>query len=85
MTAGPSRTVRGGRSKGWLTPAEVRRLNAIISEAQEILHAGRPRKGARCMSLGFVLAPARAKQRGSGKKKASTPESGAGDNSTGEA
>lgn len=91
VTAGPFRTVRGGRSKGWLTPAEVRRLNAIISEAQEILHAGRPRTGARCMSLGFVLAPARAKQRGGrggrgggGKHSENTvPDGGADGVSTG--
>lgn len=54
---GPERLLWGGRARGWLTRAEIGRVNRLIGEAQELLRGGRPRKGARAMTLGFVLSP----------------------------
>lgn len=62
-TAGPERALWGGRAKGWVTRAELREMNGLLARMHEILHAGRPREGARCMSLGFVLAPVKTTSR----------------------
>lgn len=61
--SGPDRDLWGGRAKGWLNDAEIAELNTLIERASEILHAGRPGKGRRPISLTFVLAPVKASAR----------------------
>lgn len=57
---GGDRVVWGGRARGWLTGDEVRKLNGLLREAQELLRRARPRQGARAISLGFILSPVEA-------------------------
>jgi DNA-binding transcriptional ArsR family regulator len=57
------RVLWGGRAKGWLSPQEVERVNELLSEVQAIVRQGRPREGARAVSLGFVLAPVQKSKR----------------------
>ncbi len=73
-TDGPRRALWGGRAKGWISEEELQEINALLTRVHEVLHAGRPREGARCMSLGFVLAPAKtnARARGAGARKGKT-------------
>lgn len=54
---GPERLVWGGRAKGWLTPAETRRAMKLLEELSALMRSGRPRRGARPMALGYLLAP----------------------------
>lgn len=60
---GPRRSVWAARSKGWLTPEELERVNALLSEAARVLRGARPRPGARAIALSFVLAPERVSPR----------------------
>lgn len=48
----------GARAKGWLTDAEVRRVEELLTEAMQVVRRGAPRAGAGPVSLSFVLAPA---------------------------
>lgn len=56
---GPYRTIWAARSKGWLTPAELERVNSLLNEAAGILRGARPRPGTRALALSFVIAPDR--------------------------
>ncbi|MFZ4575633.1 MAG: helix-turn-helix domain-containing protein [Phycisphaerales bacterium] len=60
---GPSRRLWGGRAKGWLTPAELKRLVALVEEASAVLKAGTPRRNATPVALGFLIAPCEVKER----------------------
>lgn len=62
-TSGAARDLWGGRSKGWLSDADLAELNTLVERASEILRAGRPGKGRRPISLTFVLAPVKASAR----------------------
>ncbi len=56
-TEGPNRELWGARAKGWVTPAQILRINELLNEVSEIMRAGTPRPSARPLSLSFVLAP----------------------------
>lgn len=68
---GPGRQLWGGRSKGWLTAAEIARLVEHIEGATQILRAGMPRKGTVPVALGFLVSPCGVASRAQGAKKAS--------------
>ncbi len=57
------RVLWGGRVKGWLSPLEIERVNALLKEVQDVVRNGRPREGTQAVSLGFVLAPAQKSKR----------------------
>jgi hypothetical protein len=60
---GPRRSAWGGRVKGWLTPAELARVNGHIDQISRLIgRAGRP-KGARLHSFAWLLAPIRERPR----------------------
>lgn len=54
---GPARNAWGARGKGWLTRDELAQVRAHLEAASAIVHAARPRRGARLCSLTFVLTP----------------------------
>lgn len=45
------------RARGWLTPAEVKRLNQQLASISELLSDGRERPGASPIALAFALTP----------------------------
>jgi DNA-binding transcriptional ArsR family regulator len=58
-TSGPARELWGGRAKGWVTPDQLTRINALIGELLALTRGGSPdAPNATPVSLGFVLAPA---------------------------
>ncbi len=69
VTSGPARTLWGGRAKGWLTAAELREVNRLVARVNSLLQHGTPRKGATCMGVGFIVAPAGAVEIGAGAKQ----------------
>ena len=54
---GPRRTLWGARAHGWLTPAELERVNGLLGELLAALRGGRPGKGSVPVSVSFLLAP----------------------------
>ena len=60
---GPERLVWGGRAKGWLTPAETRRAMKLLEELAALMRAGKPRRGARPMAFGYLIAPCEVRER----------------------
>jgi len=66
VVEGPAREVWVARSRGWLTRAEVARVNGLLGRATEMVRRGRERKGAHAMSVVFALTPA-----GNGREKRS--------------
>ncbi len=54
---GPARRLWGGRVMGWVTDAQLARINALLHELHSILREARPGEGRQAMSLGFLLAP----------------------------
>lgn len=59
VLAGMLRDTWGGRARGWLTPAEIRRLNRLMEELLNLVRGGSWRKDARPIALSFVIAPPR--------------------------
>ena len=57
VTQGRNRNTWGGRTRGWLTPAQAAKVNRLLAEVNELVRAGRPRKGARPHALTFVMVP----------------------------
>lgn len=68
VVEGPDRDTWGGRLKGWITPAEQRRINALMLDIQRILRRARPRPGTRCAAFTFVLTPSRHAAEPKGRK-----------------
>src|SRR5262245_32800359 len=60
VTEGPRRSLWCGRCKGWLTPAEVRRLNAHLRAIAVLMGRGRRHRGARLHSVVFASTPVHA-------------------------
>jgi DNA-binding transcriptional ArsR family regulator len=56
-TVGPSRTLAAGRVKGWLSPPELRRVNALLDEILKILRSARPGPGRTLHSITYASAP----------------------------
>jgi hypothetical protein len=54
---GPQRELWAGRIKGWLTPAELARANALLIQLGTLLSSPRTAQRDRLYSLQFVLAP----------------------------
>lgn len=54
---GPDRNVWAGRTKGWVTAADLRRIASLMDEIVAIVGRGAPRPGAHAQSFTFVLAP----------------------------
>lgn len=54
---GPGRNLWGSRGKGWLTEAEVRRINSSLLGITEMLKRARRRPGSGLHAFAFVLAP----------------------------
>lgn len=67
---GARRALWAGRNKGWLSPAELERVNQLLAELGELLSSGPSRERARMFALTYVLAPAdpRAPRRGSPRR-----------------
>jgi DNA-binding transcriptional ArsR family regulator len=59
---GLERRIWFARLRGWLTDAEVQRINKHLSAALRIIRNGRPRKGASPMALTISSAPAAARR-----------------------
>lgn len=59
QASGPQRSLWASRAEGWLTDAELRRLNSHLQRALDLMHsrAAIPPSDARAHSLTFVLAP----------------------------
>ena len=56
-TSGPARTLWSGRSKGWISHTELRRINRLITEITAILQRGKPGRGRRLQTFTYVSAP----------------------------
>lgn len=54
---GPRRALWAARSKGWVSPAELAELDALLARVTELLRKPRARGRAQLISLCFVLAP----------------------------
>lgn len=59
---GPRRELWAGRAKGWLTPAELARVNRHLMQLDKLLSAPRSAKRNRLYSLQFVLTPSTARR-----------------------
>ncbi len=57
------RDVWGGRTKGWLTESQHRRVVALLEELHVIFQTAQPASDTRAMALGFVLTPCRVSPR----------------------
>lgn len=72
----PGRVLWGGRAKGWLRAAEQRRAGALLRELEALLQSGKPGRGARLMSFGYLLTPCEearpGRQRRAGATRSST-------------
>lgn len=55
---GSDRDLWGARIKGWITPLNIRRINAVLNELRDLMHNRGPAKGTKAMSISFILAPA---------------------------
>lgn len=55
---GNDRDLWGARIKGWITPANIRRINELLNELRGLMHNRGPAKGTKPMSISFVMAPA---------------------------
>ncbi|MFO0834494.1 MAG: helix-turn-helix domain-containing protein [Phycisphaerales bacterium] len=55
---GNDRDLWGARIKGWITPANIRRINELLNELRGLMHNRGPAKGTKAMSISFVMAPA---------------------------
>lgn len=53
----------GGRTKGWLTESQHRRVVALLDELHTIFQTAQPTPHTRAMALGFVLTPCRVSPR----------------------
>jgi hypothetical protein len=54
---GPRRALWAARSKGWVSPAELAELNALLARLSSLLRKPRARGRTQLVSLCFVLAP----------------------------
>lgn len=59
VVEGPLRELWAGRTKGWLSPQELERCNALLNELSGLLSSLRTPSRDRLFSLQFLLAPAR--------------------------
>lgn len=66
---GPARRVWGARARGWLTPDQLARVNALLAEALDVVGSGRPRPGAKPMGVSFLLTPSPPGERRSTKTR----------------
>jgi len=55
---GRRRELWAGRSKGWLSPADLERVNALLAELGTLLSRGPSRTRNRMFALTYALAPA---------------------------
>ncbi len=55
--SGARRELWVARARGWLTPVQLARVNALLSELFELLHSAPPRDGAKPLALAFALTP----------------------------
>ncbi len=56
---GDERDTWAGRYRGWLPPAQVKRMNRLIEELGELIRSSSPRRGARPIALSLTIAPPR--------------------------
>jgi len=56
---GPRRALWAGRGKGWVSPAELAEINALLARITSILRKPRAKGRTQLVSLCFVLAPIR--------------------------
>lgn len=54
---GEERNLWAARLKGWLSPAEIRRVNALLNELREIFEGASRREDSRLVALAWVLTP----------------------------
>lgn len=66
---GGSRFLWGGRVTGWANDTQLQQINAHIEAIHRTLRAGRPGRGRRAISFGFLLAPSGSGERSRGSKK----------------
>lgn len=69
---GPLRDTWGGRMKGFLTAAEQRRLNELITEIDALVRAARPRRNTRPVAFTFVRVPLDTPSKSPAKRRAAT-------------
>jgi hypothetical protein len=55
---GPQRELWAGRAKGWVSPLDLQRINALLAELTQLLFLAPDAKRNRLFSLQFLLAPA---------------------------
>lgn len=56
-TSGPLRTLSSGRSKGWVSRSDMRRINQRIAEISALLQHGKPGPGRTLQTFSYVSAP----------------------------
>ncbi|HTE54113.1 MAG TPA: helix-turn-helix domain-containing protein [Kofleriaceae bacterium] len=68
VVEGRRRALWAGRSKGWLSPAELERVNQLLAELGGLLSSGPSRARGQLFALTYVLAPADARPPRRGRK-----------------
>ncbi|HSR53969.1 MAG TPA: helix-turn-helix domain-containing protein [Acidobacteriota bacterium] len=58
VTEGPGRNLWGGRRKGWLSPAELERLNVLLEEIFHLLESAKPGGDRQLYSFTLAMSPA---------------------------
>ncbi len=61
VVEGPARDTWGARARGWLGEPELRRVNRLLAQAFDLIHAGAPRPGTKPVALVFALTPLEAR------------------------
>lgn len=61
VAEGPSRELWAGRLRGWVSPAELVRVNRLLQELADMLLSTRPKRGGKLVALHWILAPLDAK------------------------
>lgn len=61
VTRGPERNLRGGRARGWLSPADVVELNELLERLWAIFHRSGPTPDRQLMSFSCALSPIEAR------------------------
>lgn len=62
-TSGPLRNLWGGRTKGWLSEADLAEVNKLLEQLHQIMYRSEPGPGREVHSFAWVVAPAQIRPR----------------------
>jgi len=62
-TSGPTRYLWGGRTKGWLSAADLAEVNRLLVQLHQIMYRSEPGPGRAVHSFAWIVAPAQVRNR----------------------